>query len=82
MVYDIFPYNQIIKNGDNGIILTKKDEFVERLKFFIENRTELSRIGNNANKFVLDNFLITEQVVSIIDDIYTLNYETENEDEQ
>ena len=61
---------------------TKKDEFVERLKFFIENRTELSRIGNNANKFVLDNFLITEQVVSIIDDIYTLNYETENEDEQ
>ena len=82
MVYDIFPYNQIIKNGDNGIILTKKDEFVDRLKFFIENRTELSRIGNNANKFVLDNFLITEQVVSIIDDIYTLNYETENEDEQ
>jgi glycosyltransferase involved in cell wall biosynthesis len=82
MVYDIFPYNQIIKNGDNGIILTKKDEFVERLKFFVENRTELSRIGNNANKFVLDNFLITEQVVSIIDDIYTLNYETENEDEQ
>jgi glycosyltransferase involved in cell wall biosynthesis len=81
MVYDIFPYNQIIKNGDNGIILTKKDEFVDRLKFFIDNRTELSRIGNNANKFVLDNFLITEQVVSIIDDIYTLNYETENEEE-
>jgi len=79
MVYDLFPYNQIIKNGDNGIILTKKDEFVERLKFFTENKTELSRMGNNANKFVMDNFMITEQVVSIIDDIYTLNVQEESE---
>lgn len=77
MVYDIFPYNQIIKNGDNGITLSKKDDFIERLKFFSENKTELKRIGDNANKFVLENFQFNEHLASIIDDIYTINYEGE-----
>jgi glycosyltransferase involved in cell wall biosynthesis len=77
MVYDIFPYNQIIKNGDNGILLSKKDDLIERLKFFSENKTELSRMGSKANQFVLDNFSVNEQIVSIIDDIFTLNYEEE-----
>ena len=81
MVYDIFPYNQVIKNGDNGILLSKKDDFMERLKFFSENKSELSRMGKNANKFVLENFSVTEQIVSIIDDIYTLNYMSEEDNE-
>jgi len=79
MVYDIFPYNQVVKNGDNGVLLSKKDDLIERLKFFSENKPELSRMGSNANQFVLNNFSINEQIVSIIDDIYTLNYETEEE---
>jgi hypothetical protein len=29
MVYDIFPYNQIIKNGDNGVLLSKKDDLID-----------------------------------------------------
>ena len=58
MVYDIFPYNQIIKNGDNGIILSKKDDLIERLKFFSEKKTELVRMGINVNKFVLENFIL------------------------
>jgi glycosyltransferase involved in cell wall biosynthesis len=80
IVYDIFPYNQIIKNGDNGILLSKKDDLIERLKFFSENKNELKRIGKNANKFVLKNFNITEQGISLIDDIYTINYENEIEE--
>lgn len=79
MVYDIFPYNQIIKNGDNGILLSKKDDLIERLKFFSENKPELVRMGNNVNKFVLENFSLTEQNIAIIDDIYTLNYEYEED---
>jgi glycosyltransferase involved in cell wall biosynthesis len=82
MVYDIFPYNQIIKNGDNGILLSKKDDLIERLKFFSEKKTELVRMGNNVNKFVLENFTLTEQNIAIIDDIYTLNYEYEEEEEK
>jgi hypothetical protein len=81
MVYDIFPYNQIIKNGDNGIILSKKDDLIERLKFFSEKKTELVRMGINVNKFVLENFILNEQNIEIIDDIYTLNYELEEESE-
>lgn len=77
MVYDIFPYNQLIKNGDNGVLIYKKDDFIERLKFFSENKSELSRMGKNANNFVSQNFILNEQMISIIDDIYTLNYETE-----
>jgi glycosyltransferase involved in cell wall biosynthesis len=79
MVYDIYPYNQIIKNGDNGVLLSKKDDLIERLKFFSENKPELSRMGNSVNKFVMDNFTLTEQNVAIIDEIYTLNYESEEE---
>lgn len=82
IVYDIFPYNQIIKNGDNGILLSKKDDLYERLKFFSENKSELKRIGKNVNKYVLENFNVSEQMIAIIDDIYTLNYETEEEAEK
>jgi glycosyltransferase involved in cell wall biosynthesis len=81
MVYDQFPYNQVVKNGDNGILLSKKDDLIERLKFFSENKSELVRMGERANAFVLQNFLLTEQIVSIIDDIYNLNYESEENNE-
>ena len=81
IVYDIFPYNQVIKNGDNGVLLSKKDDLIERLKFFSENKPELKRMGNNVNSFVLKNFSLTEQNVAIIDDIYTLNYENEEDND-
>lgn len=80
IVYDIFPYNQIIKNGDNGVLLSKKDDLIERLKFFSENKNELKRMGKSANKFVLENFSLTEQRVALIDDIYTIVYENEVEE--
>ena len=75
----MFPYNQIIKNGDNGIILSKKDDLIERIKFFSENINELKRMGENANKFVLENFSFTEKGVEILDEIYNVNYENEED---
>jgi glycosyltransferase involved in cell wall biosynthesis len=72
MVYDIFPYNQIIKNGDTGIILTKKKELIERIEFFEQNRNELLRMGKNAHKFVSENFTYNEDNLAIIDDIYEI----------
>ena len=79
IVCDIFPYNQIIKNGDNGIILSKKDDLIERIKFFSENINELKRMGENANKFVLENFSFTEKGVEILDEIYNVEYENEQD---
>lgn len=75
MVYDIFPYNQIIKNGDTGIIISKKKDFIERIEFFDKNRNELKRIGKNAHKFISENFSFDESNLAIIDDIYTLTDE-------
>lgn len=82
IVYDIFPYNQIVKNGDNGVLLSKKDDLIERLKFFSGNKPELKRMGKNVNQFILDSFGLTEQNIALIDDIYTLNYEVEVEEEE
>ena len=72
MVYNIYPYNELIKNGDTGILLSTKKEFIERIEFFEKNRTELKRIGENAHNYVLENFNYNEEFVSIIDEIYTL----------
>jgi len=73
MVYNIYPYSDLIKNGDTGIILSTKKEFVERIEFFESNRAELDRIGKNAHKYVMENFVYTDEIVSIIDEIYTLD---------
>jgi glycosyltransferase involved in cell wall biosynthesis len=72
MVYNIYPYSELIKNGDTGILLSTKKEFVERIEFFQNNRAELKRIGENAHNYVIENFNYNEEFVSIIDEIYTL----------
>jgi predicted amidophosphoribosyltransferase len=38
-------------------------------------------MGNSVNSFVIKNFNLTEQNVAIIDDIYTLNYENEEDND-
>lgn len=73
MVYDIFPYSELIKNGQNGIILKKKKEFVERIKHFEENRDELKRMGDNAYQMVEDNFCYHRDNLPIIDKIFSTN---------
>lgn len=70
MVYDVFPYSEIIKNGQNGIILKKKGEFVEKIEFFEKNRDELKRMGDKANELVVKNFIYDKDNLPIIDKIY------------
>lgn len=71
MVYNIFPYSEIINNGKNGIILNKKNEFVERLEFFSENRDELKRMGSEANQMILDSFTFNKTNLDILNSIYS-----------
>lgn len=78
MVIDAFPYNVILRDGDNGIVLNKKDDIIDKIRFFLENKPELTRIGNNAYNSVIENFSVNEQNVEIIDNIYSVDYETEN----
>lgn len=73
MVYDIHPYNELIKNGHTGILLQKKKEFIERLEHFEKNREDLKRIGKNAHQLVMDNFTYNEQNILILDKIYSKN---------
>lgn len=78
MVIDAFPYNIILRDGDNGIVLNKKDDIIDKIRFFLENKPELTRIGNNAYNSVIENFAFNEKNVEIIDNIYGVDYETEN----
>lgn len=71
MVYDVFPYNEIIKNGQSGIILTKKKQFVEKLEHFEKHRDELQRMGNNAYNIIKDNFIYHKDNLPMIDKIYS-----------
>ena len=70
MVYDIYPYNEIITSGQNGVILHKKKEFIERLEFFEKNRDELKRIGDSAHDFVNNNLVYNDENLQIINQIY------------
>jgi glycosyltransferase involved in cell wall biosynthesis len=62
MVIDAFPYNVIVRDGDNGIVLNKKDDMIDKIRFFLENKSELKRMGNNAYKSIIENFSIMNQI--------------------
>jgi len=69
MVTDMFPYNQIVKDAENGIILKNKKDFVLKLEHFLTAKDELKRIGLGANQFIKENFLYSEMTIGIYDDI-------------
>jgi glycosyltransferase involved in cell wall biosynthesis len=69
MVIDMFPYNQILKDAENGIVLKNKKDFVSKLEHFLKSKDELKRIGLGANQFVKENFLYSEMTIGIYDDI-------------
>lgn len=73
MVFDIFPYNEIVKNGNNGIIISSKKDFEERIEYFCSNKEELKRIGKGARKTIEDNFLCNEMNAKIIDSIFSFD---------
>lgn len=71
MVSDVFPYNEIVKNGQSGVILTKKKEFIERLEFFEKNRDELKRMGKEAHQVVMDNFVYHKDHLLKVDELFS-----------
>lgn len=79
MVADVFPYNKILHDGDNGIVLSKKEDMIDKIKFFLDNKSELKRMGENSYKSIIENFSINEQNVEIIDNIYSVEYDTQDE---
>ena len=78
MVSDVFPYNKILHDGDNGIVLSKKEDMIDKIKFFLDNKSELKRMGENSYKSIIENFSINEQNVEIIDNIYSVEYDTQD----
>jgi glycosyltransferase involved in cell wall biosynthesis len=71
MVYDIYPYNEVVKNGQTGIIILKKKEFVERLEHFATNKDELKRMGLTAYNMIKDNFTYHNDNLPLIDHVYS-----------
>jgi glycosyltransferase involved in cell wall biosynthesis len=46
---------ELIKDGYNGFLVPRKIEaYVEKIKYFKNNRDELIRMGNNARKTILE----------------------------
>ena len=53
---------EFIKDGYNGFIVERKiGAYVEKIKYFQENRNELIRMGENARKTVLENWTWKKQ---------------------
>lgn len=75
MVYNIFPYNEIITNGQHGVLLDKKKQFVEKIEHFEKHRDELKRMGETAYNLVKDNFVYHQENLPMIDKIFTTNDE-------
>ena len=61
MVTDMFPYNQIVKDAENGIILKNKKDFVLKLEHFLTAKDELMLKNADA---LLNGSAITQMINS------------------
>lgn len=50
--------NRIIVDGENGILVKTEDEWIEKLKYLIDNPDERRRIGMNGRQTVLEKFSV------------------------
>jgi glycosyltransferase involved in cell wall biosynthesis len=50
--------NRVITENKNGFLVKTEEEWLEKLKYLIDNPTERARIGKNARQTVLDKFSI------------------------
>lgn len=42
--------NRVITDNENGLLVKTDDEWLEKLKYLIDNPTERARIGKNARQ--------------------------------
>jgi len=79
---DIYPYNTIIKDRQNGFIFGSRESFVSYLVDLLSKNIGLIRLcGNHANEEVLRVFNYSEQNMKIISDIIGFHDENDNEEE-
>lgn len=69
IVSDVFPYNQIINDGDNGILMKNKKDLIIKIESFLNAKHDLKRIGSNACDFVKKHFLYNESTIGIFDNL-------------
>ena len=50
--------NRVITDNENGFLVKTEDEWLEKLKYLIDNPKERERLGKNARQTVLDNFSV------------------------
>lgn len=49
---DVYPYNTVIKNGENGFLVKKDKDWLKAIKYFIEKPEEIKRMGDNLKEYI------------------------------
>jgi len=50
--------NRVVAENENGFLVKTDEEWIEKLKYLIDNPSERERMGKNARQTVLDNFSV------------------------
>ena len=80
---DIYPYNTVIRDKQNGFIFGSRESFVPYLVDLLSKNIGLIRLcGNRANEEVLKVFNYSEQNMKIISDIIGFHDENDNDDDE
>lgn len=58
VVLDNQPEKCIVKDNETGFVVHNESDFTETIRYLSENPKERQRIGNNASKFVRENFSV------------------------
>jgi hypothetical protein len=79
---DIYPYNTIIRDKQNGFIFGSRESFVAYLVDLLSKNIGLIRLcGNHANEEILRVFNYSEQNMNIISNIIGFHDEDDEDDE-
>ncbi|RRD40746.1 glycosyltransferase family 1 protein [Leptotrichia sp. OH3620_COT-345] len=67
------PYNLIVKNKENGILCENKPEvWYKKIKYLLENPTEINRMIKNAQKKISDDFnneVVSREILKLIPEL-------------
>ena len=56
LVSSVGDMAEIIRDGENGFLVGAKEEWKEKLQGLIDNSDLRDRVGQNANKYITDNY--------------------------
>jgi hypothetical protein len=79
---NIYPYNKVIRDKQNGFIYDKREDFIPYLKDLLLNHLGLLKLcGIHANEDVLTNFNYSKKNIDIISHVFNLDGEDDNDDD-